>query len=211
MTWCQVQTFTSPDSSHKMISQTTISSGHFQILWVKLTWVSGQESKKVKFARSLLLNYYWPQFPTQEFSLSWNQQGAKATRQSLKWVCKSFVTSKEVCKKGCWNLGMSSRRLFPKPICTFSWWRELTNSWNSGTGLSLHRLRWQTNPSLPSPPTWAPTPTCAWASLVCGPHANERWTNEEMPSYLPPSDTLSHLGTGAPHWGPLVTDLQKKI
>lgn len=54
MTQCQDIHFS--DAPHKMISQTTISSGPFQILWVKCIWVSGQESKKGEDTRSLLLN-----------------------------------------------------------------------------------------------------------------------------------------------------------
>lgn len=54
MTQCQDIQFSDPP--HKMISQTAISSGPFQILWVKFIWVSGQESKKGEDTRSLLLN-----------------------------------------------------------------------------------------------------------------------------------------------------------
>lgn len=52
---------------------------------------------------------HWPQFPTQEFFLSWNQQGTKATTHSLKHECKSSVATKKAPQKGGWNTCMPPR------------------------------------------------------------------------------------------------------
>ena len=130
-------------------------------------------------------------------------KGAKAALHCLKWGCKTLWPTKKVCRKGYWNMGVSSRGQCPKPIsipCTFSWWRELTKGWNWGTGVSCCRLRWQKNPSLPSPPTWAPTlrwclsQPCVWSP--CKWKMN-KWRNA-LSSYLPLRLHLLSPGDGCP-------------
>lgn len=98
--------------------------------------------RKVRGYQEFAFELHWPQFPAQGFFLSWNQQGTKATPCSLQCACKSFVATKEVLQKGCWNTCVFPRGQYQKLISLHCLgWGSLVNGWNWGSGMSRCGLR----------------------------------------------------------------------
>lgn len=85
----------------------------------------------------LAFELHWPQFPTQEFFLSWNQQGTKATNSPSNVHAKAPWPPKKDFKRaiethGCLPEGILSYAALTTLSALFCSWGGLVNGWNWG-------------------------------------------------------------------------------